>query len=284
MLNRLAGSMIGFVVLTSAAACSGARAPETGGEGGGPTTVEASSSTLRPMIVLRAGDGFELGDTVAVDMASLTAGQVRVYRGNRETGSMALERLGPVGKGRMVVASARASVYRCRSTGCTVVGYVVQGQEVEVSDFAGRWYRVAIEGKPTGYMRVGDLQLTLARRAAALEVITARTAEYFRSELQGLRSEGQGPLFQSHAVKLEGQLLSFEFYTAVTDGAGLSIVCNAMRGIAEFVHATLGDYPPDYFPAYSAGVYETSAEGVVDDEAMVAGLTGGGGVYCRSPD
>lgn len=281
MTHKLAGRMIGFAWLMSGAACSGAGGPEPTPEA--DATVEASSSALRPMIVLQAGDGFELGDTVGVDIGSLTAGQVRVYRRDREAGSMTLERLGPVGKDRMVVMSERASVYRCRSTGCTVEGYVVKGQEVEVSDFAGRWYRVAIEGKPTGYMLVGDLQLALARRAAALDAITARTAEFFRNDLQDLRAEGRVRVFQGHAVKLQDQLLSFEFYTAITDGAGLSTVCNAMRGIAEFVRATLDAYPPDFFPAYSAGIYETAAEGVLDDEAMVAGLTGDGGVYCRSP-
>ncbi len=60
-------------------------------------------------------------------------------------------------------------------------------------------------------------------------------------------------------------MLSFEFYTPFSDGPVLQA-------------------PSEYFPAYSAGVYFDAPDTPASDDVMVAGLSGGGGVYCMSPD
>lgn len=234
------------------------------------------------MIVLRPAGGFELGDTVSVDLGNIgDDGRVALYAGGRESGTVSVESLGPVGTGRMVVTAARLNVRRCRSTGCSIVGYVERGRELEVSDFAGRWYRVRVDSETTGYVVAEHLQLVLVHRRNALEEIRQRTAEYYASELETMKIEG-ADLFAGHEVRLEGDMLSFAFYTGHGEGESLAMVCNAMRGIASFVRESMESYPPHYFPAYSAGVYLGSSSEPEGEDVMIAGLTGDGGVYCRT--
>jgi hypothetical protein len=237
---------------------------------------------LASMIVLRPAGGFEPGDTVTVDLGKIDDdGRVALYDGGRESGTLSAESLGPVGTGTMVVTAARLNVRRCRSTGCSIVGYVERGRELEVSDFAGRWYRVRVDSETTGYVVADHLQLSLVHRRHAFEEIRRRTAEYYASEVETLKLEG-GDLFAGHEVKLEGDMLSFSFFTGHGEGEPLSMVCNAMRGIAAFVRESLESYPAHYFPAYSAGVYLSSSSDPEGVDVMIAGLTGDGGVYCRT--
>lgn len=242
--------------------------------------VEAATSELSAMIVLRASRGLEPGDTVAVALGDIDdAGRVAFYVRGKAAGTVSLSDLGPVGTGKMVVTASRLNVRRCRSTGCSVLGYVVEGQEVEASDFAGRWYRVRIDGETTGYVLAEHLQPVLARQRGAMAEIRHRTAEYYRNKLQRIESGG-APLFTGHDVTLDDEMLDFVFRASHAEGEALTLICSAMRGIADFVRESMASYPPHLFPAYSAGVYLESTSSL-DGENMIAGLTGDGGVYCR---
>jgi hypothetical protein len=246
----------------------------------GPET-EASPTTLSSMIVLRPSRGLELGDTVAVDLEGIDDdGRAPRYVGGKAVGTISASDLGPVGTGMMVVTASRLNVRRCRSTGCSVLGYVVRDQVVEASDFAGRWYRVRIDEETTGYAIAEHLQLVQVRQFRALAEIRHRTAEYYRSELERVELDGT-PIFTGYEVSADDAMLSFVFKVAQDEGEALSLICGAMRGIAEFVRESMASYPPYVFPAYSAGVYPDSA-GSLGGADMIAGLTGDDGVYCRT--
>ncbi len=257
-------------------------APEPRPEPSEAAKAEATAPALSSMIVLRPSRGVELGDTVAVDLENIDdESRVRRYVGGKAAGTISMNDLGPVGTGKMVVTASRLNVRRCRSTGCSVLGYVVRDQEVEASDFAGRWYRVRIDGETTGYVVAEHLQLVLARQRSALAEVRRRTADYYGRELERIELGG-GPLFAGYDVKTDDEMLSFVFKARQDGGEALLLICNAMRGIAEFVRESMASYPPHYFPAYSAGVYLDSSD-VPEEEEMLAGLTGDDGVYCRSP-
>jgi hypothetical protein len=271
-----------IAIITAVTACSSAPKSEPQPEAAVDPGSVAATPELASMIVLRPAGGFELGDTVSVDLGNIgDDGRVALYDGGRESGTLSVENLGPVGTGRMVVTAGRLNVRRCRSTGCSIVGYVERGRELEVSDFAGRWYRVRVDAETTGYVVAEHLQLALVHQRNALDEIRRRTAEYYASELETLKLEGSD-LFAGHEVELEADMLSFAFYTVHGEGEPLAMVCNAMRGIAAFVRESMESYPPHYFPAYSAGVYLSSSSEPKGEDAMIAGLTGDGGVYCRT--
>lgn len=269
-----------LVVMVGIAGCSASSGPESQPEPAEGPRIETPTPDLSAMIVLRASRGLEPGDTVDVDLGDVDdEGRVRSYVRGKGSGTVSLNDLGPVGTGKMVVTASRLNVRRCRSTGCSVLGYVVQGQEVEASDFAGRWYRVRVDGETTGYVLAEHLQSVLARQRSAIAEIRRRTADYYRKELQRIESGGAA-LFTGHEVTLDEEMLDFVFRAREAEGEALPIICNAMRGIADFVRESMASYPPHLFPAYSAGVYLDSA-GSLDGENMIAGLTGDGGVYCR---
>ena len=269
-------------VMVGSVGCSGAPKPETRPEPSGTPGVEGAAGALSSYIVLRPSRGVELGDTVAVDLERIDDdGRVPRYIGGRAVGTISMNDLGPVGTGRMVVTASRLNVRRCRSTGCTVLGYVVRDQEVEASDFAGRWYRVQIDGETTGYVMAEHLQLLTARQRSALTEVRQRTAEYYKSRLEPIELDGT-PVFKGYDVTTDEEMLSFAFEAWMAEGEALSLICNAMRGIAVFVRENMALYPLHYFPAYSAGVYLDSSDGS-EEQDMIAGLTGDDGVYCRSP-
>lgn len=268
------------VVVIGIAGCSGGPEPEAQPQPDRAPRVEASPRELSEMIVLRPSRGLEYGDTVTVDLANIDDdGRVPRYAEGRSVGFVPLNDLGPVGTGRMIVTASKLNVRRCRSTGCSVLGYLVRGQEVEASDFAGRWYRVLIDGETTGYALAEYLEPVLARQRSAIAELRRRTAAYYRNELEPIELGG-APLFTGYGVTLEDEMLGFVFKARQAGGEALPLICNAMRGIADFVRENMASYPPHLFPAYSAGVYLDSP-GTVDGENMLAGLTGDGGVYCR---
>lgn len=268
------------LVVIGIAGCSAAPEPEAQPQPEKASPVEAPTRDLSAMIVLKPSRGLEFGDTVTVDLADIDDdGRVPRYAQGRPAGRVSLNDLGPVGTGRMVVTASKLNVRRCRSTGCSVLGYLVQGQEVEASDFAGRWYRVIIDGETAGYALAEYLQPVLARQRSAIAEIRRRTAAYYRNELQRIELDG-APLFTGYSVTFDDEMLAFVFNARQAGAEALPRICSAMRGIADFVRDNMASYPPDLFPAYSAGVYlESAATG--DGEGMLAGLTGDGGVYCQ---
>lgn len=240
---------------------------------------------LSEMIVLRARDGFQQGDTVRVDLADVTEDdRVKYYDGSGRSGSISLDALGPSGPGTMVVAADRVDVRRCPSTGCSVVGHVTRGQAVEVREFAGRWYRAALDGKSVGYVRAEYLQLPVIYRKNLFAEIQALTATYYEDVLEGQAVEGYGSAFSAYDVELDGDVLSFEFYTPFGDGPALAAVCGATRGIIDFVDSTMAETTAGSFSGYSVGVYFASPHTPAAERVMVAGPTGDGGVYCAGPD
>jgi hypothetical protein len=274
-------SSIVVAVLIGVVGCSSAPEPISQPQPTEAPEVEVAVPALSSMIVVRPSRGVELGDTVSVDLENIDDdGRVPRYVGGKTVGTISTNDLGPVGTGKMVVTASRLNVRRCRSTGCSVLGYVVRDQEVEASDFAGRWYRVRIDDEITGYVMAEHLQLVLARQRTALNEIRRRTAEYYRSELERIELDGS-PVFSGYDVTNDDGMLSFAFKARQDEGEALSLICDAMRGIAEFVRDSMASYPPHYFPAYSAGVYLDSSDD--GEEDMIAGLTGDDGVYCRSP-
>jgi hypothetical protein len=236
------------------------------------------------MLVVRASEGLAVGDTVRVDLTHVSEdGRVAYSRGGRSAGTLPLGALGPSGDGHMVVTADRLNVRRCRSTGCSVEGYVARGQMVEVRDFAGRWYRVIMEDVPVGYLNVEHLQLPLVQQRGLLAAIRQLTAEFYDGELKSMKVGGAA-VFSGYDVKLDDELLNFAFFTPFQEGPILSTICDAMRGIAGFVRTTMSENPTQLFPAYSAGVYYQSADIPTQGELMVAGLTGEEGVYCANPN
>jgi len=281
MVMRIVCSAI-VAVMVGSLGCSSAPEPETRPGPAETPTAEVARPALTSMIVLRASRGVEFGDTVSVDIEGIDEdGRVPRYVGGRAVGTLSANDLGPLGTAKMVVTASRLNVRRCRSTGCSVLGYVVRDQEVEASEFAGRWYRVRIDEEMTGYVMAEHLQLPLVRQRSALADIRRRTADYYKNELQPIGLDG-APVFTSYDVRTNDEMLSFVFKARSHEGEALAVVCNAMRGIADFVRESMASYPPHYFPAYSAGVYPESSDGSKGEE-MIAGLTGDDGVYCRSP-
>jgi hypothetical protein len=275
-------SAVVVALLVSIVGCSSAPGPEMRPEPAETPTAETAPPALTSMIVLRESRGVEFGDTVSVDIEGIDEdGRVPRYVGGRAVGILSANDLGPVGKGKMVVTASRLNVRRCRSTGCSVLGYVVRDQEVEASDFAGRWYRVQVDEETTGYVMAEHLQLLLVRERSALADIRRRTADYYVSELERIELDGT-PVFTGYAVTTGDEMLSFVFKARQDEGEALLLICNAMRGIAGFVRESMASYPPHYFPAYSAGVYPDSSDGSRGED-MIAGLTGDDGVYCRAP-
>ena len=237
-------------------------------------------SNLSVMIVLRPSGGHEIGDSVRVDLPKSTSdGDVMYYAGDGRRGTVSLATLGPTRPGTMVVIVDRTDVRRCRSTGCSVVGYVERGQKVEVSDFIGRWYRAAVDEVATGYILARDVQLPVAYRWSLDEQIRKRTAEYYAGSLEGLAAGGSGSLFSGYQVKLEDDVLAFEFYSPFRDGPGLVAACRATRGIVDFVEDVMAG-TTQHFSAYSVGVYLDSKESAGATDLMLAGPTGEGGIYC----
>jgi hypothetical protein len=269
-------------VVVGSVGCSSAPEPETQPEPAETPEAEVAPPALTPMIVLRPSRGVEFGDTVSVDIGGIDEdGRMPRYVGGRAVGTLSANDLGPVGTGKMVVTASRLNVHRCRSTGCSVLGYVVRDQEVEASEFAGRWYRVRIDEGTTGYVMAEHLQLPLVGQRSALADIRRRTADYYKNELQPIELDG-AQVFTGYDVRADDEMLNFVFKARGEDGEALALVCNAMRGIAEFVRESMASYPPQHFPVYSAGVYPDSSDGSKGEE-MIAGLSGDDGVYCRSP-
>jgi hypothetical protein len=236
------------------------------------------------MLVLRPVREFQPGDTVQVDMASLSGkNQVALYAGGVRSGEIALAVLGPLNDGAMVVTALRSDVRRCRSSGCSLVGYLERGQVVDVRDFAGRWYRVAVDGEAAGYVLAEHLQLPVVSQIGFLGTIAEKTASYYAGNLKG-HTAGSAPLFSGYDVELEGDVLDFEFYTPFSAGPALGTICDAMRGIADFVRQTMAETPAQLFPAYSAGIYFNAPNTPPTDDVMIAGLTGDDGVFCQAPN
>ena len=276
---------VGPLACTAGSSGSGAQpAPGTSATREAERTGEMSAGW--PMLVLRGSGGLARGDTVNVDTTIVT-GRLEVhYHRGAERGTVPLERLGIVGRGMMVVSAERARVRRCRSKGCSVIGYVVIGQPIQVYDYADGWYRFEGADGVKGYVYGEYLQLPRIRRQRLLGRIRSRTAAYFRKELEGLRvPQGAGAggraVFEGWELRSREDLLSFEFYTAFEDGEGSVQACNAMRGIAAFVEGLMSEFRSELFPAYSAGIYYDAPDTEARDDVMVAGLTGDGSTYCK---
>lgn len=239
------------------------------------------------MLVLRASGGFVRGDTLHVDTTRAAEDlEVGYYGGGVRRGSVSLERLGIVGRGMMIVSADRARVRRCRSKGCSVIGYVVMGQPVQVYDYRDGWYRFVGSDGVEGYIFGEYLQLPLIRRGWLLARIRARTASYFDRELKAVSVGAPGAgraVFDGWELRSKDGVLSFEFYTPFEDGEGVIQACNAMRGLAAFVNGLMSEFRSDLFPAYSAGVYYDAPGTEARDDVMVAGLTGQGSTYCKGP-
>ncbi len=243
----------------------------------------ASNSNLVELIVIRPSGRFARGDTLSVDLrGDAEAEKVRYYENAAAAGSIPLEVLGPVGEGSMIVTADRLNVRRCRSRGCSVIGYVARGQVVRVHDFVGSWFRYTGSDGVEGYIHSDGLRLPSAYRGGLLRDLRARTADFYKRELAGRSTADGQPIFRSHEVNPRGEMLSFEFYTAVDKGPGLGAVCDAMRRISQFVEGVMARVPGEIFSAFSAGVYVDSDEGPAT-ENMVAGLATGSATFCRNP-
>lgn len=257
-------------------------------DGKAGSTGEPGRPAVSPMLVLRESGGLARGDTLNVDTTSAATDlQVGYYGGGVRRGTVSLERLGIVGRGMMIVSAERARVRRCRSKGCSVIGYVVMGQPVEVYDYRDGWYRFLGSEGVEGYIFGEYLQLPLIQRRRLLARIRARTAAYFDRELKTLgvagRGAGEVAVFEGWELRSKDGLLSFEFYTPFGGGEGVVQACNAMRGITAFVNGLMSEFRSDLFPAYSAGVYYDAPDTEARDDVMVAGLAGDGSTYCKGP-
>ena len=104
----------------------------------------------------------------------------------------------------------------------------------------------------------------------------------YNGETRCQTGQGSDRVFSGHDVRALDDLLSFEFYALNAQDGDRDTICNAMRQIADFVHAPMSTVPPGVFPAYSAGVYQGVPDPAALSEAGIAGLTGDGGVYCDS--
>lgn len=235
------------------------------------------------LLVIRPSGRFARGDTLSVHLGDGGGSeQVRYFENGAPAGSIPLDVLGPVGHGSMIVTADRLNVRRCRSRGCSVIGYVARGQVVRVHDFVGSWFRYTGSDSVQGYIHSDGLRLPSAYRGGLLRDIRARTAQFYRRELASLATAEGRSVFSSHQVDTRGELLSFEFYTAIREGPGLETVCDAMRRIASFVERVMADVPGAVFSAFTAGVYVDSSDGPTS-ENMVAGLATGGETFCRNP-
>lgn len=237
---------------------------------------------LVELVVIRPSGRFARGDTLSVHLGEGGGSEdVRYYQNGAPAGSIPLDVLGPVGHGSMIVTAERLNVRRCRSRGCSVIGYVARGQAVRVHDFVGSWFRYTGSEGVEGYIHSDGLSLPSAYRSGLLRDIRARTAQFYRRELAGLTTAEGRSVFGSHQVETRGESLSFEFYTAVAEGPGLDTVCAAMRRISSFVERVMADVPGAVYSAFAAGVYVDSSGGPTS-EKMVAGLATGGETFCRS--
>ncbi len=242
----------------------------------------APGPDLVEMIVIRPWGGLKRGDTLSVDLGNGGGAEVRYYANGAAVGSIPLEVLGPVGQGSMIVTADQLNVRRCRSRGCSVIGYVARDQVVRVHDFVGSWFRYTGPDGVKGYIHSDGLSLPSAYQAVLLRDIRARTTEFYARELAGLATADGQAVISSHQVDRRGDMLSFEFYTAVGEGPGLGVVCEAMQRISRFVEGVLARVPGAAFSAFSAGVYVDSGDGPMT-ENMVAGMATGSATFCRSP-
>jgi len=237
---------------------------------------------MQTMVVMRDAAGFARGDTVRVDLADISSElRVRAVEGGGAGARIPLAALGPTGVDSMVVATDRVNVRRCRSRGCTLLGYVSRGQLVQVHDFIGGWFRFTGSDGTRGYIRSDHLESRPLYLARTFDEIEEETAAYYREQLAALQSDGDGPLFSGYEVSLEDSTLAFEFFTPHTGGDALVELCNATRGIVDFVEKRMAQVPPGVLGAYAVGVY-VGRPGSQPGE-MIAGPSGGGGVYCKTP-
>ena len=281
-MTRRIPAWIGILAIVLAACAKGTTSEvepvsETSSESEAPAAPE-----LTEMLVLLATGGLEQGDTLHVDIGNVSeANRVTYYNGETPTGTVPFDALRPAGEGTMIVTADEMNVRKCRSTGCSVVGQVSRGQHVQVYDLQGRWYRYNGTDGTAGYLRVDYLVLPDALEGRFLMEIREQTADYYDTELKGLTFEGEG-LITGFDIKRGDDLLEIEFYTPFNGGAAVVEICNAMRGIAGFIRQMMAQAPSEFFPAYSAGVYYNSPDTPASNDVMVAGQTGGAGVYCMS--
>ncbi|MGD2153044.1 MAG: SH3 domain-containing protein [Gemmatimonadales bacterium] len=237
----------------------------------------APSLGLTEMVLLWRTAGFDRGDTVYVNLSEFSDdGTVPYYENGDPAGTLRLETLGRTDEGIMIVNASRLMVRRCRSTGCSEVGYVVHGQALEVREPAGGWYRMLSGGEPLGYIYGQYLRHPLAYHRNELAVLGERTAEYYERELAGLTLSDGRPAFSGHDVLMRDELLSFEFYTPHREAH--PEICNAMRGIALFVQRLMAAEPREVFPAFFAGVYYGT-----NDDVMLAGMADEDNIFCETP-
>jgi hypothetical protein len=237
----------------------------------------APSLGLTEMVLLWRTNGFDRGDTVYVDLSEVSDdGTVSYYEDGDPAGTLPMETLGRTDQGYMIVNANRLMVRRCRSTGCSEVGYVVHGQAVEVRDPAGGWYRMLSGGEPLGYLYGQYLRYPLEYHRTEMVALGNRAGEYFRSELEGLKLDDGGPAFTGYDVLMRDDLLSFEFYTPSREAR--PVICNAMRGIAVFVQRLMSAEPSEVFPAFFAGVYYGT-----NDDVMLAGMADEDNIFCETP-
>jgi hypothetical protein len=263
---------LAIAVAVAAAGCSAAATNDR----------PAAAPAATEMVVLRQAGRVQLGDTVSVDLTDISDdGRVAYYDDGARSGTLPLDALGPAVPATMIVDADRLNVRRCRSRGCSVAGYVVRGQQVEVSDYADGWYRLTLDGEAAGYLFAELLRTPLAYGRAQFAVFQDRAAAYYQNRLAGLRVAGGEPAFSGYDVRLRDELLSFEFYTAFDEGAALPVLCDAMRGIARFVGDLMAGTPSTVFPAFSAGIYHVVPGASPDYDDMVAGLAGEGNTYCK---
>jgi hypothetical protein len=274
---------LGWLGLTLAlASCATA----AGSGAGGAAAENALAPALTALVVVRSSGPLEPGDTLQVDLAGVSDDGRVAYRGRGgRSGTVPLDVLGAAA-GSMVVRADKVNVRRCRSRGCSVIGYVARGQIVQVHDFVAGWYRLRGEDDVKGYIRAEYLELPVAYRRVLLDEIRRRTAAYYARALEGVTVDGYGAVFSGHRVDVKDEgMLSIEFYTPFRDGPPSKSACEAMRGIADFVQRVMAAIPGELFSAYSVGIYYRNSPGSpVSDEAMVAGLTGDGDAFCPSPD
>lgn len=243
----------------------------------GATAELAPSLGLTEMVLLWRTDGFDRGDTVYVKLSEISeAGTVSYYENGDPAGTLRLETLGRTDPGIMIVNANRLMVRRCRSTGCSEVGYVVHGQAVEVREPAGGWYRMMTGGEPLGYLYGQFLRHPLVYHRDELVVLGDRTGEYFERELARLTLSDGRPVFSGHDVLMRDDLLSFEFYTPSRQA--LPEICSAMRRISVFVQRLMAAEPSEVFPAFFAGVYYGT-----NDDVMLAGMADEDNIFCETP-
>ena len=272
-MNR--SSLAPVLTVLAVAACSAT------GSGGNEAT-PASAPQLTAMLVIQGSGPLSQGDTVRVDLGSLSEmNRVAYYEDGRRAGTVEYDALGPAGTGTMMVSASALNVRKCRSTGCSVVGRVSRGQMVRVRDFRGRWYRYAGDDGTQGYLNAEHLVIPDAYRGRLLAGIHASIAAYYDRELAALTVSGYGKVFSGYDIRRAEDELKFEFYTPYRSGPAAGAACDAMDGISDVVQRAMAQVPGEYFPAFSAGVYYDDPDRR-DDEVMVAGMTAGGGAFCAS--